>query len=52
MYLLDYKTGEYRPSHQQQLQHYQDAIEQMGYKVIKKSLIYIGNKIEIVNLAT
>jgi ATP-dependent exoDNAse (exonuclease V) beta subunit len=50
MYLLDYKTGKYLPSHQQQLQHYQDAIEQMGYKVIKKSLIYIGNEIEIVNL--
>ncbi len=51
MYLLDYKTGKYLPSHQQQLQQYQDAIEQMGYKVIKKSLIYIGNEIEIVNLA-
>jgi ATP-dependent exoDNAse (exonuclease V) beta subunit len=51
MYLLDYKTGKYKPQHQQQLQDYQDAIEQMGYKVIKKSLIYIGNEIEIVNLA-
>ncbi len=50
MYLLDYKTGKYMPKHQQQLQQYQDAIEQMGYKVMKKSLIYIGNEIEIVNL--
>jgi ATP-dependent exoDNAse (exonuclease V) beta subunit len=50
MYLLDYKTGKYLPSHQQQLQLYQQAIEQMGYTVIKKSLIYIGNEIEIVNL--
>jgi ATP-dependent exoDNAse (exonuclease V) beta subunit len=51
MYLLDYKTGKYVPSHQQQLQKYQEAIEQMGYTVIKKALIYIGNEIEIVNLA-
>jgi ATP-dependent exoDNAse (exonuclease V) beta subunit len=50
MYLLDYKTGKYLPKHQQQLQSYQEAIEQMGYKVVKKSLIYIGNEIEIVNL--
>jgi ATP-dependent exoDNAse (exonuclease V) beta subunit len=52
MYLLDYKTGKYVPSHQQQLQKYQEAIEQMGYTVIKKALIYIGNEIEIVNLAS
>ena len=50
MFLLDYKTGKYLPKHQQQLQQYQDAIEQMGFRVMKKSLIYIGNEIEIVNL--
>ncbi|CAM4091080.1 exodeoxyribonuclease V subunit beta [Flavobacterium antarcticum] len=50
MYLLDYKTGKHEPKYYQQLQTYQDAIEQMGYKVIKKSIIYIGNEIEIVNL--
>ena len=51
MYLLDYKTGKHEAKYNQQLQTYQDAIEQMGYKVIKKSIIYIGNEIEIVNLA-
>ena len=51
MYLLDYKTGKHETKYNQQLQTYQDAIEQMGYKVIKKSIIYIGNEIEIVNLA-
>ena len=50
MFLLDYKTGKHESKYQQQLQNYQDAIEQMGYKVIKKSIIYIGNEIEIVNL--
>ena len=52
MYLLDYKTGKHEPKYHKQLENYQDAIEQMGYKVIKKSIIYIGNEIEIVNLAT
>ena len=28
---------------------YQKAIEEMGFKVVKKSLIYIGEWIEIVN---
>ncbi len=51
MCLLDYKTGKHLPKHEQQLLNYQEAIEQMGYKVIKKALIYIGNEIEIVNLA-
>ncbi|WP_026977751.1 UvrD-helicase domain-containing protein [Flavobacterium tegetincola] len=50
MYLLDYKTGKHEPKYHKQLQKYQDAIEQMGYKVIKKSIIYIGNEFEIVNL--
>jgi hypothetical protein len=34
-----------------QLENYQVAIEKMGYKVTKKSLIYIGEEIEVVNLA-
>jgi hypothetical protein len=33
-----------------QLENYQNAIESMGFKVAKKTLIYIGDKIEIVNL--
>ncbi len=50
VYLLDYKTGEYLPKHKTQLENYQNTIEEMGYKVAKKSLIYIGKKIEIVTL--
>jgi len=52
MFLLDYKTGKYQPQHQQQLLNYQQAIEQMGYSVTKKALIYIGAEIEIINLAS
>jgi ATP-dependent exoDNAse (exonuclease V) beta subunit len=50
VFLLDYKTGQHLPKHKAQLDHYQIAIENMGYKVCKKTLVYIGDKIEIVNL--
>ncbi|MFV5694364.1 UvrD-helicase domain-containing protein [Flavobacterium sp. LB3P122] len=48
--LLDYKTGIHNVKYQQQLGNYQDAIEKMGYKVVKKALIYIGKEIDVVNL--
>ncbi len=50
VYLLDYKTGVHQPKYKLQLENYQNAIEKMGYKVVKKSLIYIGEQIEVVNL--
>ncbi|WP_433834261.1 UvrD-helicase domain-containing protein [Flavobacterium anhuiense] len=49
-YLLDYKTGVVNAKYQQQIQEYQDAIEDLGYKVLKKALVYIGAEIEVVNL--
>ncbi|MGG7036080.1 MAG: UvrD-helicase domain-containing protein, partial [Flavobacterium sp.] len=50
IYLLDYKTGAHQPKYQQQLDNYQIAIEKMGYKVVKKTLVYIGESLEVVNL--
>ena len=50
VFLLDYKTGLHNPKYQLQLENYQNAIELMGYKVVKKSLIYIGEQINVVNL--
>jgi ATP-dependent exoDNAse (exonuclease V) beta subunit len=50
VYLLDYKTGLHNPKYQLQLETYQNAIELMGYKVIKKALVYIGQQINVVNL--
>ena len=50
IYLLDYKTGIHHNKYALQLQNYQNAIEKMGYKVLKKSLIYIGEQINVVNL--
>jgi len=49
-FLLDYKTGAVNAKYQQQIQEYQDAIEDLGYKVLKKALVYIGAEIEVVNL--
>ena len=50
VFLLDYKTGTHHVKYQQQLENYQSAIELMGYKVVKKALIYIGKGIDVVNL--
>lgn len=50
IYLLDYKTGSHQAKYKQQLENYQSAIEKMGFKVSKKTLVYIGDGIEIVNL--
>jgi ATP-dependent exoDNAse (exonuclease V) beta subunit len=50
VFLLDYKTGLHNPKYQLQLENYKKAIELMGYKVVKKSLIYIGQQIKVVNL--
>lgn len=49
-YLLDYKTGEKIEKHKKQLVSYVTVIEEMGYKVVKKALVYIGEEIEIVFL--
>lgn len=49
-YLLDYKTGVINSKYTQQIQEYQDAIEDLGYKVLKKALVYIGTEIDVVNL--
>jgi ATP-dependent exoDNAse (exonuclease V) beta subunit len=50
VFLLDYKTGTHHSKYQLQLDNYQFAIEKMGYKVVKKALIYIGEQINVVNL--
>jgi len=49
-YLLDYKTGASNPKYLKQIQQYQEAIEDLDYKVLKKALVYIGSEIDVVNL--
>jgi ATP-dependent exoDNAse (exonuclease V) beta subunit len=47
VFLLDYKTGVHNVKYQRQLEDYKAAIELMGLKVEQKSLVYIGQKVEI-----
>ncbi|PXY44879.1 UvrD-helicase domain-containing protein [Flavobacterium hydrophilum] len=49
-YLLDYKTGVKNPKYMHQIQEYQNAVEDLGYKVLKRALVYIGTEIDVVNL--
>lgn len=48
--LLDYKTGIHQPKYEAQLAAYQSALEEMGLEVVKKTLVYIGDNINVVNL--
>jgi len=50
-YLLDYKTGAHKDGYAKQLEGYAFALKQMGLEVAKKTIVYIGEEIEIVELA-
>jgi len=45
--IIDYKTGVADKKHSQQLQSYQDILEDMQLKVKKKILVYINEHIEV-----
>lgn len=49
-FLLDYKTGEKLKIHEKQIENYSNVIEKIGYKVVKKALVYIGDNLEVVIL--
>lgn len=48
--LIDYKTGQKNNQYIEQLKEYELALIEMNYEVVKKTILYIGDKIEIVNL--
>ena len=45
--ILDYKTGDSNEKHETQLENYSKIIEEMGYKVTKKILVYINPNLRI-----
>jgi len=45
--VIDYKTGSQQVEHQQQIDNYAKAIEDMNYKVIGKFLIYVNGMIAV-----
>ena len=49
-YLLDYKTGIHNQKYVNQITDYEQVLQEMGFVVKKKSLLYIGVQLEIVNL--
>ncbi len=50
VFLLDYKTGLYLPKHKLQIENYEKVIFDLGFVVAKKTLVYIGNTIEVIHL--
>ena len=47
MVIVDYKTGLHNPKYQHQLQDYQDILEEMGFKVSQKILLFINKDVTI-----
>lgn len=48
--VLDYKTGKHEQKYIQQVLSYGQSLEQMGYKVIKKVLLYTTDNLNIIHL--
>ena len=46
--LIDYKTGEEKIDHKEQLINYEELLKTMGYEVESKALVYISNDIKII----
>ncbi len=51
VYLLDYKTGKPEEKHKLQIERYQTSLEEMGYTVVKKVILYLGvDSLNIIHL--
>ena len=48
--ILDYKTGAFQESHKKQLEQYENVLEKMGFSVSKKTLLYIGRDLKVLDL--
>ncbi|WCM43493.1 UvrD-helicase domain-containing protein [Flavobacterium sp. CBA20B-1] len=49
-YIIDYKTGEEQSKYAQQVNEYALAIEEMGYEIAKKVVLYIQDDLKIIHL--
>ena len=45
--IIDYKTGVYKSEHETQLFIYEGVLTEMGYFVIGKYLVYVGDEIKV-----
>ncbi|PKP25514.1 MAG: DNA helicase UvrD [Bacteroidetes bacterium HGW-Bacteroidetes-2] len=48
--LIDYKTGAFSIKHKTQLAHYESALQEMGFIVEEKLLVYMNENIDVVNV--
>ncbi|TMM29935.1 DNA helicase UvrD [Polaribacter aestuariivivens] len=48
--IIDYKTGAPSKKHHQQIKNYESVLKTMNYKIDKKILIYINEKIDVVEV--
>lgn len=48
--VLDYKTGKEEEKYKQQVNAYAKSLEEMGYNVVKKVLLYTGEDLKIIHL--
>jgi CRISPR/Cas system-associated exonuclease Cas4 (RecB family) len=46
--VIDYKTGEHYDKYEAQLEKYATIIEEMGYNVVKKILVYINDGLQVI----
>lgn len=45
--LIDYKTGKKNPKHKEQIYSYADALEEMGFTVKNKIIVYINKEVNL-----
>jgi len=48
--IIDYKTGIYKASHLKQINEYAEILENMGYEISAKLLVYISEEISVVEV--
>ena len=48
--VLDYKTGNPEPKHQTQINQYAQVLSDMNYSVVRKTIVYIKETIEVVEV--
>lgn len=48
--ILDYKTGKAEKKHEYQINNYADILAKMGYKVVGKLLVYIGDVVLVLRI--
>lgn len=49
-YILDYKTGKEDEKYKEQVQSYGKSLVEMGYEVVKMTLLYTGENLNIIHL--